>query len=344
MLTRPIGSTGVEIPSIVFGTSSLGNLYRAIDDEAKRAIVGEILTHCPGTIALDSAGKYGAGMALEVLGRSLRTFNVPQSRVVVSNKLGWRRVPLRDKEPTFEPGVWVDLDHDAVQDISYDGIMRCWEEGEELLGDYPAQLLSVHDPDEYLAASDSAVHRELRWGDIIDAYRALGELKSHGKARAIGVGAKDWRVVERLVEVCEFDWVMLAGSYTVYRHEREVVEFIDKLHRRGIAVINSALFHGGFLTGGEFFDYHPVNNRSEQGAALNAWRERFQVVCNRFGTTPAAASVCFGMSPPGVVAVALNTSRPEKVRVNVQLAQAQLGDAFWDAMRDAGLMDRASSA
>ena len=43
----------------------------------------------------------------------------------------------------------MDLKHDAVQDISYQGILDCYEQGNTLLGKYQARLVSVHDPDEY---------------------------------------------------------------------------------------------------------------------------------------------------------------------------------------------------
>ena len=153
MESTKIGTTGVEVPLVIFGTSSFGNLYRESTAETKREIIRQMMAMVPGTIALDSAGKYGAGLALESLGCTLSACHVPRQRVLISNKLGWRRVPLLGSEPTFEPGVWVGLEHDAVQDISYDGILRCWEEGQHFLGGYEARLLSVHDPDEYLAAS-----------------------------------------------------------------------------------------------------------------------------------------------------------------------------------------------
>ena len=57
------------------------------------------------------------------------------SDVLISSKLGWKRAPLTTPEPTFEPGVWIDIEHDAVQRISYDGILECWEESCRLLGD-----------------------------------------------------------------------------------------------------------------------------------------------------------------------------------------------------------------
>lgn len=54
------------------------------------------------------------------------------------------------------------IDNDAEQDISYEGILRCYEQGNELLGDYNTSLASVHDPDEYLDAASSPEDRASR--------------------------------------------------------------------------------------------------------------------------------------------------------------------------------------
>src|SRR5262245_30940369 len=120
----PLGNTGLRIPRLVFGTSCLGNLYEALAAETKLAISREWLEHVPAPVALDCAGKYGAGLALEVMGANLRELGVAPEQVVISNKLGWLRTPLRTAEPTFEPGVWVGLEHDAVQRIGYAGILE----------------------------------------------------------------------------------------------------------------------------------------------------------------------------------------------------------------------------
>ena len=324
-----IRATNVKVPEVVFGTSAFGNLYQRTTDECRIAIVEEMLQHIPGVIALDSAGKYGAGLALETLGQTLSKLRVPQERFLISNKLGWRRVELKNDEPTFEPGVWVDIEHDAVQDISYNGILRCWEEGNQLLGDYNCQLVSVHDPDEYLASATSNSEWNRRWEDIVDAYRALKELRESGLARAIGVGSKDWRIAQRLVERCDLDWVMLANSLTIYRHEPELLQFVENLNKREILVINSAIFHGGFLVGSDYFDYRKVNPKKDSDAKLLEWRKKFFTICERHNSVPAEVCASFSVSHPGVAAIALNTSRPGKVADNLRLHQAEVDDRVW---------------
>jgi len=169
---RELGKTGLQIPPIVFGTSALGNLYQAYSDDLKLAILREMVSSTDGPVVLDSAGKYGAGLALEVIGNGLRTLGVPPEKVIISNKLAWIRTPLRAPVPTFEPGVWFGLSHDAEQAISYEGILRCWGQGCDLLGaPYRPRLVSVHDPDEFLNSAASPAQRQRVMQDIAGAYR-----------------------------------------------------------------------------------------------------------------------------------------------------------------------------
>jgi len=161
---RSLGRNGPVVPPIIFGTSALGNLYAALPPERKLAVLREMFRDARGPVVLDSAGKYGAGLALEVIGSGLRTLGVRADQVILSNKLGWLRVPLRGKEPSFEPGIWFGLEHDAEQAVGYEGILRCWEQGCALLGPpYRPALVSVHDPDEFLARAGTPADRDGAW-------------------------------------------------------------------------------------------------------------------------------------------------------------------------------------
>ncbi len=331
----------LHLPPVIFGISALGNLYKAIPEQTKQAIVKAGVGCFGDRTVFDGAGKYGAGLALECLGRSLRAVGRPADGVLISNKLGWRRTPLSGPEPTFEPGAWVGLTHDAVQDISHDGILRCWEEGDRLLGSpFTARLVSVHDPDEYLAAARSPAERERRFADILGAYHALAGLRRCGAVRAVGIGCKDWRVAREITKQVRLDWVMLACAPTVYSHPDELIDWIADLARQGIAVIDSALFHGGFLTGGDRFDYRLIEASSLDGRRLIAWRARFHELCATHGVTPAAACVRFAFRVPGVVSVALNTADPARVAVNAAMGTTEVPGQLWHDLADAGLIDR----
>jgi D-threo-aldose 1-dehydrogenase len=318
----------------------LGNLYETFPYERKLEVLQTIFQHIPKPVVIDSAGKYGAGMALEILGNCLRDMGIADGDVIISNKLGWAQAPLTTPEPTFEPGVWFGLDHDAVQDISYDGILRCWEQGIELLGgDYTTQLVSVHDPDEYLDAATSDDDRKRRFDDVLGAYTALNELRDKGYVQAVGIGAKNWQVIQDIESQANLDWVMLANTYTLYTHPADLVQFLDDLYEKQIAIVNAAVFNAGFLVGGDYFDYRKLNPDDPQDQEKFKWREHFFAVCDAQRIKPVEACMQFGKSHPGIVALALNTSKPHRIKENVDVVEHDLPPTFWKALQDAGLLE-----
>ncbi len=322
---------------MIFGTSSLGNLYTALRSEVKTDIIKQIINNSKLAV-FDTAGKYGAGMALEVLGKGLTDMQVHQEDVLISNKLGWLQTPLIRSEPTFEKDVWVDLRHDAVQKINYEGILECFEQGNKLLGKFKASMVSVHDPDEYLAASVDLSDYKKKYKDIMDAYRGLYELKAEGKVKSVGIGAKDWRVIKKISTDIALDWVMFANSLTLHTHPQDLLNFIHELSFRGTQVINSAVFNGGFLVGGDYYNYAPVDPSGKFGIAIFKWRESFFKCCRDFEVKPAEACCEFGMNFPGITSIALNTSKPENVSKNIAMGSVQLPKEFWKALSEQGLI------
>lgn len=339
-IKKPLGKSGLYIPPVIFGTSALGNLYEALDDETKLGIVDECIRHVQEPVVFDSAGKYGAGLALEKLGECLRQLQQNQDQVIISNKLGWLRTPLTGPEPTFEKGVWMDLRHDAIQKISYDGIMECWNQGCDLLQGFIPQMVSVHDPDEYLAGARNEAERQGFYQHIIDAYRALHDLKKEGKVKAVGIGSKDWRVIRRIADDVELDWVMFANSLTIYRHPKELLDFMEKLNSQDVGIINSAVFNAGFLIGGAYFDYVPIKADTPEHKAIFKWREDFFAICKKFNVVPVVACIRFGLSAPGIAGISLNTSNPRRVKNNVESVTAEIDGKFWKEMKEKGLISR----
>jgi D-threo-aldose 1-dehydrogenase len=334
-----LGQTGLQVPPIIFGTSSLGNLYTALPYEIKLQIIKNIFHCVKPPVVLDTAGKYGAGLALEMIGNLLCDLEISEDALLLSNKLGWLRIPLKTAEPTFEPGAWIDLDYDAEQDIGYDGILRCWEQGKKLLkGKYQPQLVSVHDPDEYLARASTSRERKKNLDDIINAYRALSDLKEQGETVAVGIGSKDWKTIPEIAGYVELDWVMIANSLTIYSHPPELLEFVEDLNKKHIGIINSAVFNAGFLTGGDYFDYIKLNPKKKIDKEKFRWREKFLTLCKKYNLVPADVCVQFGLSPPGVVSVSMNTSKPERIEKNISAVCAQIPDEFWDQLKQEGLI------
>lgn len=328
----------VNLPKVIFGTSGLGNLYVALNDADKCAIVKECVQHSIKPAVFDTAGKYGAGLALESLGKCLKQLSVQPEDVLISNKLGWYRIPLTTPEPTFEPGVWKDIQYDAEQRISYNGILECFEQGNQLLNGYHAGLVSVHDPDEYLAAATNENDRLKRFENIKEAYRALFELKAQGKVKAVGVGAKNWMVIKQITDSIHLDWVMIANSMTLHSHPDNLLHYMQELKNSNTIIINSAVFNGGFLTGGDYYNYKLVEEGNHTQKDLLQWRKDFFVVCAQYNIQPAHACVQFGINAPGVTSIALSTSKAEKVKGNIDMVNINIPGSFWGTLRERQLI------
>ncbi len=330
----------LDVAPIVVGTGAFGNLYQAHPYHVKMEVLKQWLQHLPKPFVIDTAGKYGAGLSLQVIGSALRDLNVSPDDVIVSNKLAWKRVPLTAPEPTFEPGAWVGIEHDAVQQISYQGILDCWNQGNEILGEgFDSKMGSVHDPDEYLAAAASEEDRQKRFEDILGAYKALGELKAKGEVLGIGVGSKDWKTIREICQHVDLDWVMFANSFTIHCHPRELLDFFQQLNQKNVWMINSAVFHGGFLLGGGFYDYVEMNPANPDDAEKFEWREKLNAICQRFSIKPISACTQFAFSPPEITSFAMATTSPARVASNVSMIQEQIPSEFWQALKSEGMID-----
>ena len=338
-------SQTITLPKVIFGTSALGNLYVALNDQIKLEIVAACTqsTSARKPVVFDCAGKYGAGLALETLGNCLKTLNVQPEDVLISNKLGWYRTSELQSgvEPTFEPGVWRNLKYDAVQKIGYKGILECYEQGNQLLNGYKAELVSVHDPDEYVACAQSQSEKDKRYEDVMEAYRALCELKNRDEVKAVGIGSKDWRMIERIANDVNLDWVMIANSMTVHSQPRELVIFLEELKQRGTIIINAAVFNGGFLIGEDYYNYRLMDPLRDQ--ELFQWRTDFFQLCDKYRLKPAQVCINFGLNAPGVKSIALNNTDVDRVKENLDMAaagNAAIPSDFWNEMKAHGLIDK----
>ncbi len=337
---RLLGKTGLVCPQIIYGTSYLGNLYRELSDIEKLNLMQEWFNITDGKVMIDSAGKYGAGLALEVIGKGLEKLGIEPSQISISNKLGWYRVPLKTSEPTFEPGVWANLKNDAVQKISYKGILECWHQGCELLGGrYKPEIVSVHDPDEYLMAAEDIGDRKKRMDDILGAYNALFELKEKGEVKAVGIGSKDWLGIKELYGKVKFDWVMFANKFTIYHHPETILKFMSQLENDGVGIINSAIFNAGFLTGGQYFDYRLTDPQNPEDKRLFQWRDKFFAICKRHDVAPGDACLRFALSAPQIAAVALNPSKPHRMANNKMVLQKDFPKTFWAELKKERIID-----
>src|SRR5687767_3909475 len=84
MQFRPLGRTGLRLPWLSFGASSLGQEFRSVDlNEALRSV--RTALDC-GMNFIDTSPFYGRGMSEVLLGIALR--DVPRDSYLLGSKLG----------------------------------------------------------------------------------------------------------------------------------------------------------------------------------------------------------------------------------------------------------------
>src|SRR5215472_10142371 len=84
METRPLGNTGLELPVLSFGASSLGQEFRQVDlNEALRSVRVALDL---GMNFIDTSPFYGRGMSEVLLGIALK--DVPRDSYILCTKLG----------------------------------------------------------------------------------------------------------------------------------------------------------------------------------------------------------------------------------------------------------------
>ena len=108
--SRPVGSTGLNLSRIGFGSAPIGDLKRAPSDETSRALLQQVWD--AGIRYFDTAPFYGSGLSERRVGDFLR--DKPRDSYVLSTKVGpaagsrsgLGRKPLRQSARTpLPPGV-----------------------------------------------------------------------------------------------------------------------------------------------------------------------------------------------------------------------------------------------
>jgi D-threo-aldose 1-dehydrogenase len=202
--------------------------------------------------------------------------------------------------------------------LDADRVADDWEKNCRLLGSkYRPKLVSVCDADE-------------------NAWRAVGELKSAGLVLGAGVATRDFGALVSLAP--SPDWMVLTGGLTLMRHPAGLLASMAELAARQIPIIVSGVFDGGFLVGNNRLDGLLLSAEDPADRSLLTWRTAFVALCHGHGITPAQACIEFALLQPGVVAVLLNSSHPDRVAENASYVQRLVPDLFWASMKEEGLL------
>lgn len=324
---RPVGSTGLQLSRIGFGSAPIGDLKRAPSDETSRALLQAVWD--AGVRYFDTAPFYGSGLSERRVGDFLR--DKPRDSYVLSTKVGRLLVPDRDwaQKRYANPRV---LPFRPEFDFSYDGIMRSYEASLQRLGLDRIDILYLHDLGRF---SQKENHEATLAAALNGGIRALEELRASGAVRAIGAGVNEAPILETLLDHGRWDVFLLANRYTLI--DQAVVEgLLPRCLKEGVAVVAGAPLSSGILaTGpvpGALFDYAPASE-----AMLERVR-RIEAVCRSYDVTLIRAALAFPLGHPAITALIPGPANPAEFADNLTHFRANVPAGLWHRLKAEGLL------
>ncbi len=212
MQTRPLGRTGLQLPVLGFGASSLGAEFRRVTlDEALTSV--RVALDC-GLNFIDTSPFYGRGMSEVLLGIALQ--GVPRDSYTLCTKLGR-----------------YDLAH---FDFSARRVAESIDVSLHRLGTDHLDLILCHDI-EFVPMQQ-----------IVDeTLPALRRARDAGKVRFIGFSGYPMKIFRFILEQTDVDCVLSYNQYTL-QNTRFVDEVVPYLKARGIGALNAGPFSARLLT------------------------------------------------------------------------------------------------
>ncbi|NBV56047.1 MAG: aldo/keto reductase, partial [Verrucomicrobia bacterium] len=212
MKTRPLGKTGIELPILSFGASSLGQEFRSVAlDDALKSV--QVALDC-GLNFIDTSPFYGRGMSEVLLGIALR--GVPRDSYKLCTKLGR-----------------YDLQH---FDFSAKRVAESIDVSLHRLGTDHLDIILCHDI-EFVPMQQ-----------IVDeTLPALRKAKQAGKVKAIGFSGYPQKIFRFICDQAEVDCVLSYNQHTL-QNTRFSDETVPYLKAKGIGVMNAGPFSARLLT------------------------------------------------------------------------------------------------
>ena len=212
MQTRPLGRTGLDVPILSFGASSLGAEFRRVTLAETLESVRTALDL--GMTFLDTSPFYGRGMSEVLLGVALE--GVPRDSYTLCTKLGR-----------------YDLGH---FDFSARRVAESVDVSLHRLRTDHLDVILCHDI-EFVPMQQ-----------IIDeTLPALEKIRASGKVRFVGFSGYPQKIFRFVCDRADVDCVLNYNQYTL-QNTRFADETIPWLTERGIGVMNAGPFSARLLT------------------------------------------------------------------------------------------------
>ncbi len=212
MQTRPLGKTGLQLPVLSFGASSLGQEFRSVSlDEALLSVRAAL--EC-GLNFIDTSPFYGRGMSEVLLGIALR--DVPRDSYTLCTKLGRY--------------------HLSHFDFSAKRVAESVDVSLHRLGTDHLDIVLCHDI-EFVPMQQ-----------IVDeTIPALKRQVEKGKVRFIGFSGYPQKIFPWICDQIGVDCVLSYNQYTL-QNTRFATETVPYLKAKGIGAMNAGPFSARLLT------------------------------------------------------------------------------------------------
>lgn len=219
---RALGKTGLSLPVLSFGASSLGQEFRPVDlNEALKAVRVALDL---GMNFIDTSPYYGRGMSEVLLGVALR--GVPRDQYLLGTKLGR---------------------YDAAHfDFSAKRVVESVDVSLHRLGVDHLDICLCHD----IEFVDMAQIVE-------ETLPALRRVQQQGKVRFVGISGYPMKVFRYVLDRTPLDVILSYNQYTL--QNRKLLSIVPYLQAKGVGIINAAPFGARLLTNAPLPAWHKAS-------------------------------------------------------------------------------------
>jgi aryl-alcohol dehydrogenase-like predicted oxidoreductase len=219
METRPLGQTGLQVPVLSFGASSLGQEFRSVDvNEALRSVHVALDL---GMNFIDTSPFYGRGMSEVLLGVALR--DVPRQRYLLGTKLG------RYDRAHF--------------DFSGRRVVESVDVSLHRLGVEYLDICLCHDI-EFVDMNQI----------IEETLPALRQVQQQGKVRFVGVSGYPMKIFRWVLDRAPLDVILSYNHYTL--QNTMLADLVPYLKEKQVGILNAAPFSARLLTNAPLPAWH----------------------------------------------------------------------------------------
>lgn len=281
---RDLGKTGLRVPVLGFGASSLGGVFHSIkESDALKAVFTAVEN---GLNFIDVSPYYGHYKAETVLGKALK--ELPRDAFVLSTKVG----------RYGENGV-------NTWDYSAKRAQESVEESMERLHVDYIDLINVHDIE--FADLQQVVDETLP---------ALVELKEKGVVGHVGITDLQLENLKWVIEKSRPGVVESVLNFCHYSlNDDKLADFLDFFEERGIGVINASPFSMGLLTQRGIPEWHPAPK-----PLVEACKKAVEY-CAEQGYPIEKLAIQYSVSNPRIPTTLFSSANPDSVLKNIRYVE-----------------------